>query len=355
MKKALYLSAILAIALSCATEKETEQKAKFEPEDGQCYIFAGQTIPSVGGLDEFNNGYCDYFEAPAGITYYMDMGTPNDTMASLSEYEEWNEEEHVINIHNKGEYLINKYLVDDTFDGCMFAVGLILVGGEELVLSGKKDSELEKLGNWLNSLNGKPVFLRVGFEFDGFEWNHYVKETYLPMYRYIVDYLRGMNVTNVAYVWQSKGWDTTVEEFEEWYPGDDYVDWCAYSHFDTPDDEMIKFARLKGKPLMIAEATPNFKVGDKFTDSDIKKPEIARKMWDEWYTNLFKLIEDNGDVIKALAYINTDWYAQDAWVNVPQFQQIDSRIEMSPYVSEKWKEKIAEPRYLNLKEIKGKF
>ena len=352
MKNLFCLSLILAVSFACSSEKEGAKKSKFEPEDGQCYIIGGQTMPAVGGLADYNDGYCDHFEMPAGITTYMDLGSEFETMWSLDVYENWNEKDHVINVWNKGFYQVNKYLVNEKFDGCMLAIGLICVDGEERILSGKKDSELEKLGNWLKSLDGRPVFLRVAFEFDGFKWNHYVKETYLPMYRYIVDYLRKMGVDNVAYVWQSKGWDTTVAEFEEWYPGDDYVDWCAYSHFDTPDDEMIKFARLKGKPLMIAEATPDFKDNGVFTDSDIKKPEIAKRMWDEWFTNIFKLIEENGDVIKAIAYINTDWYAQPAWVNVPQFQQIDSRIQMSPYVSERWIKKIAEPRYLNLKDIK---
>ncbi len=334
--------------VGCQSNPTAEQspKAKYEPEDNQCYIFAGQSLEAVGGLDTYNNGYCDHFETPAGITVYMGLGKKGSLMSGLTKQENW----------LKGENQTNRYIQDDTFDDCMIAIGLSLVGGEEPILKGERDTEIKTLGTWLNSLGERPIFLRVGYEFDGTAWNYYQKESYKAMYRYVKDYLDGMGVDNVAYVWQSKGWDTSSEEMEEWYPGDEYVDWCAYSYFAYPDTEMINFARSKDKPVMIAEATPAFCTGkgddEIYTDADIKKPEIADKIWNEWFAGLFKVIEDNGDTVKALAYINTDWYAQAMWINSKAFQKIDSRIEMSPYVSDKWREKMQESRYLNLADIK---
>jgi beta-mannanase len=38
-----------------------------------------------------------------------------------------------------------------------------------------------------------------------------------------------MGVNNVAYVWQSKGAGATRKELDDFYPGDDYVDWVAFS------------------------------------------------------------------------------------------------------------------------------
>lgn len=342
MKKLLYLSVVLLTTLACSESKSDEKRAKFEPEDGQCLIFAGQSIHSVGGLDDYNNGYCDYFETPAGVTVYMGLGAKGGSMEGLKVYSNW----------KSGESEVNRYIVDDTFDNCMIAIGLSLVGGEQLILSGKKDNDITILGNWLNSLNDRPIFLRVGYEFDGFDWNHYEVESYKAAYRYIKDHLDAMSVDNVAYIWQSKGWGIPLEEYEKWYPGDQYVDWCAYSYFDSPDELMIDFARSKGKPVMIAEATPCFKNSENYTDTDIKKPKIANRIWNEWFAGLFATIERNSDVVKALAYINTDWYAQKMWINSPAFQQIDSRIEVSPYVSEEWAKKIAEPNYLNAKDIK---
>ncbi len=341
MKKIFYFAVLMFAIVACGEQKCNDSRAKFEPEDGLCYIFAGQSIKSVGGLDDFDNGYCDYFETPAGVTTYMGLGTKGSSMKGLKVYSNW----------QGGDNQVNRYIVDDTFDNSMIAIGLSLVGGEDIILSGAKDDDIKMLGEWLNSLDGRPVFLRVGYEFDGFEWNHYEPDTYKAMYRYVKDRLDSMEVKNVAYIWQSKGWGIPLEEYENWYPGDDYVDWCAYSYFDTPDELMIDFARSKGKPVMIAEATPCFKDGEKYTDTDIKKPEIAARIWDEWFVGLFNTIERNSDVIKALAYINTDWYAQEMWKNSPAFQQIDSRIEVSQYVTEQWTKKIAEPNYLNAEEI----
>ncbi len=347
MRRITPIMAILLATASCTNKiAERPQMAKFEPTDGECYIFAGQDVRSIGGQDIFYDGYCDHFQTPAGVTHYMGLGAKGSSMSGLTKHCDW----------ERGECDINRYIDDDTFDGCMIAIGLSLVGGEDMILSGAKDSDIEIFGNWLNSLNGRPIFLRVGYEFEGFAWNHYKAGYYIAMYRYVKDHLDKMGVSNVAYVWQSKGWETTAEEMEEWYPGDTYVDWCAYSYFAYPDTEMIDFARSKGKPVMIAEATPAFCEGrgddEIYTDADIKKPEIAKKIWNEWFAGLFKVIEENGDTVKALAYINTDWYAQEMWVNSKAFQKIDSRLQMSPYVSERWSKKLEESKYLNLADIK---
>ncbi len=34
------------------------------------------------------------------------------------------------------------------------------------------------------------------------------------------------------------------------------------------------------------------------------------------------------------------------WLNNPTFQKVDSRIQMSEYITAKWKEEIYKPRYL---------
>ncbi|MCD8166580.1 MAG: hypothetical protein LUE93_10985 [Bacteroides sp.] len=68
-----------------------------------------------------------------------------------------------------------------------------------------------------------------------------------------------LQVSNVAYVWQSAGGTPKVEELYSYYPGDEYVDWFAYSHFSGGACQtMIDLARKHRKPLFIAEATPMF-------------------------------------------------------------------------------------------------
>lgn len=87
----------------------------------------------------------------------------------------------------------------------MIAVGLAIVGNETDIASGKYNRKLDIIGEWFKKLAPRPVFLRIGYEFDGTDWNHYVPETYIPAYKHIKDHFDAAGIRNVAYVWQSKG------------------------------------------------------------------------------------------------------------------------------------------------------
>lgn len=344
------LSVLLCTNLHCTTfpdkevVPETPQRIfqKFEPKDGACFLFIGQDLGAVGGVEGYSSGYCNSFDMPAGVTVYLGKKTEKEEVAGLYQIANW----------GSGDCCANLYPTTPMFANAMISIGYDIVGSEEKIVRGEENMRIDEMGNWIKSLSPRPVFLRIGYEFDGAEWNFYQPETYKPAYRYIKDRLDEMGITNVAYVWQSKGVGTTVDEMRNWYPGDDYVDWCSYSYFGMPDTNMIAFARIVKKPVFIAEATPVFQEDERYFDADIKKEATARKIWDEWFTNLFQVIEENSDVIKALAYINVDWYAQDMWIPNPTFQQCDSRIQMSPYVTSKWLEKISDTtRYIHANEL----
>ena len=67
----------------------------------------------------------------------------------------------------------------------------------------------------------------------------------------MVDILREKGVTNTAYVWQSTGFMSSVEQLEDWYPGDEYVDWLGVSFFNMwPKISMFEFARKKVNPSL---------------------------------------------------------------------------------------------------------
>ena len=162
----------------------------------------------------------------------------------------------------------------------------------------------------------------------------------------------GMGITNVAYVWQDHGWGMTLEEFEQWYPGDQYVDWCGTSFFSRWDEIlMIDFARSKGKPMFIAEATPTIssetvKTTGKTKETDLANPAQAQEAWENWFLPLFRMIDENPDVVKAVSYINCDWKNHAHWVDNPTFQNIDARLELSPEISAKWVAETNKSKYL---------
>lgn len=199
-----------------APEPDGRELSKYEPEDGKCFVFIGQDLGAVGGLEQYNEGYCDHFRTPAGITVYLGLGgSDTDKVSGLYDIDNW----------GSGDCCANLYPQSERFNNSMIAIGLAIVGNEADIASGKYDRKLDIIGEWFKKLAPRPVFLRIGYEFDGTDWNHYVPETYIPAYKHIKDHFDAAGIRNVAYVWQSKGDGTPLADMQKWYPGDEYVDW----------------------------------------------------------------------------------------------------------------------------------
>lgn len=191
----------------------------------------------------YNDGYLDHFKRPAGFTLYTNFA-PGDTsfgyvqkgLDGIWSTDDWGDSPSNMSMQ----------LVDPDFEKMALAIGLSLVNHEDKVADGTHDALIEKMGNWFKTLGKRPIFLRIGYEFDGHAWNHYDREAYIKAYKRIKDKMDEMDVDNVAYVWQSTGWVSTPDHLEEWYPGDDYVDWCGTSFFSRwREIEMYEFARKK--------------------------------------------------------------------------------------------------------------
>ena len=89
-------------------------------------------------------------------------------------------------------------------------------------------------------------------------------------------------------------------------------------------EEVLAMARRAVKPVMIAEAAPQgFDLANStrrfisaIWDGEAAKGSVhrsAEEIWNAWYEPLFRFMEDNRDVIRALAYINCNWEAQPMW------------------------------------------
>ncbi len=317
--------------------------AKFEPADGKCLFFIGQDLGAVGGLATYNNGYCDYFDPPAGFTTYTNL-SPGDQSFGYTN----NGNDGLKRVSNWGAGdVCAQCLVDDPdFKYSAISIGLSIVNHEKAIAKGKHDELIKELALWIKGLGQRPVFLRIGYEFDGWEWNHYTKKHYLAAWKHIHNMFNEMTVSNVAFVWQSKGVGSNQKILEDWYPGDDLVDWCGYSYFGNPDEEMLTFARKHKKPVFIAEATPVFQIDNLYFNTQLTDTKIAERAWKQWFIPFFDTINQNSDVIKAFSYINVNWSIQPMWINNPTFQKVDSRIQASDLISKKWTEEIKKPRYL---------
>lgn len=329
----------------------TRSLAKFEPPEGKVLVFAGQDLESIGGTEEYSNGYVDHFPMPYGVTLYTGIGGGDGSFTQNNDkpLRGVREVENLGNGPTGMTFLTN----NSKFENSALAIGLSLVNNEKKVAAGELDENIKKLGEYFLSLGERPVFLRTGYEFDGYPWNHYDRPSWIAAYKRIKDKLDEQGVTNVAYVWQSVGFVSDPYQLDDWYPGDAYVDWCGFSFFNRwREVEMIEYARKKGKPVFIAEASATISDHTAKFDGDCKEtklgnPEQAREAWERWFLPFFKTIEENTDVIKAIHYINCDWTARPMWDENPTFRDIDARLQMSPFISEEWRKRMNSELYQN--------
>jgi Glycosyl hydrolase family 26 len=353
-QKIIYLFAIVLSACNNSNTNtanlpsaDSTSLAKFEPADGKVILFTGQDLEAIGGTDKYTDGYYDHFPAPGGFTQYTDFLTGHKTFGfthrgldGLTTLDNWGD----------GDESIAVTLADKDFNNSCLAIGLdISQGNDSITAAGGHDSLIYKLGNWLKTQSNRPIFLRIGYEFDGAEWNHYKKEFYIPAWKRIRDKLDSMGISNVAYTWQSKGAGAARAVIDSFYPGDDYVDWVAFSFFSPAEEHhpMIQFARNHHKPLFIAESSPVFPdekgVGKPL---DLTQQAGAEQAWKDWFTPYFRTIKNNPDVIKAIHYINCPWKSRKMWKDNGYFKNIDARITKNDSIKIWWLRETVQDKYL---------
>jgi len=293
---------ISAIALA------NEPAGRFVPPAGKIILIVGQDVENI-------KAYLESVKiVPAGFAAY--------TSAEFAE--------GLTDETDNGGGPQHAQVLVDRYPNTVLQLALYMVNEAEKVYSGDVDESLDKIADWIKSAQ-RPVFFRIGYEFDLPE-NYYEPKSYVQAYRYIVDRFRKRGVTNAAYVWHSYA-SKVSRPHEDWYPGDDYVDWFAISYFDQPQTQMNAMADLAErhkKPLMIAESAPwHF-----FTQND-------DRAWKEWFVPMFKFAEARN--VKAISYINCDWDATPLFVSMGWG---DTRIQSNWALMKEWIAEISKEKYL---------
>ena len=291
-------------ASTAAVEK---QRVTFVPPNQAILLIIGQDVEAINGYMQATN------QVPAGIMAYTSI----QELQGLEQPVDY------------GGGIQHAQALIERYPQSVLQLGLWMVEALEDIAAGQYDPQIDRLGAWMAGLK-RPVYLRIGYEFD-FPENGYEPAAYVRAYRYLVDWLRGYGINNVASVWHSYAADNTVP-LAAWYPGDDYVDWCAISYFDqNPScfEPMAAFAREHQKPLMIAEATPRG-IGTSDTQA-----------WMRWFRDCAAFIDRAH--VKALSYINVNWemlrmFQGQGWG--------DTRIEANPAVQRAWLEATNTKPYL---------
>ena len=231
-------------------------------------------------------------------------------------------------LHHAG-YLMQKY------PNSILQLGLYMVDALLQVNDGTYDENIDKLADWLAALD-RPVFLRIGYEFDE-PTNNYDTTQYKFAFQRIVKRFRAKGVTNVAFVWHSAA-KMTDKDPMMWYPGDEYVDWFGISYFSPSQYETaMSFywqAYLKGKNFMIAEASP-------FGMYTLRAKQ-------DWYNKFFQFIEETKP--QAVSYINSHWDAMRTYKNS---RYGDARVQKFPEILDMWMKEINKDKYLNAEDLVG--
>lgn len=201
---------------------------------------------------------------------------------------------------------------------------------EDRVAEGEFDGELREGFAALKEC-GLPAYVRIGYEFNG-PWNGYEAETYIPAFRRVAGLLRESGAP-AATVWCAEA--GKLENFMDFYPGDEWVDWWSIDIFATDHFQMavpfLEAAHEHRRPVMIGESTPR-RVG----------VEDGPESWERWFAPYFRLIR-SWPGVKAFCYINWNWAATENW---PDWG--NARIEENPFVLSAFKEEIRHPVYCHL-------
>lgn len=231
-------------------------------------------------------------------------------------------------------------------------LGLYVVGHLGSIRSGALDANIDRLVTFLKGLE-RPVYLRFGYEVDG-AWNHHDPAEFRDAWLHFRARLLALRADNVVMVWHAAA-DCTGSyrgrAVEEWYPGDEAVDWIALSWF-WPGEcdyrgprEVLAFARKHGKPLMIAESTPrgyDLLALTYSRDGKHFEPRTPEQIWQGWFVPYLDFISANADVLRAVSYINENWkvlsYAKDYWG--------DARLQANPEILARWHTLMRDPRWL---------
>lgn len=229
----------------------------------------------------------------------------------------------------------------------------------EKTLAGEGDAQLEKFFNAMSEV-GKPVLLRIGWEFNN--RGHFDPVKYREGFKYIVDKMRAMEIDNIATLWHASVPDLneitsmpilSPHDYMAFYPGDEYVDWWSISEFAidgfrSPGSiDFYTQAAKHNKPVFIGESAPWF--GELSTMTFRDPHSIAESK--EWFEAYFSLFEDYPQ-IKGMNTIILDWQRWNwIWPNIKGGFN-NTRLDLSSELPAYYRDKISNPRFIHGREAK---
>uniref|UniRef100_A0A7C3DCC2 Beta-mannanase n=2 Tax=Meiothermus TaxID=65551 RepID=A0A7C3DCC2_MEIRU len=218
----------------------------------------------------------------------------------------------------------------------------------EAILRGDFDADLRAWGQAAKAF-GTPVLVEWGTEANGqwFSWNGKWNggsvlgpKRFRDTYRHIVQTIRSSGADNLTWVWHVDAYDDPATEWnrlENYYPGDDVVDWIGVSVYgaqeptennpqtfaDGMNAVMLRLAQLAPtKPVVVAE----FGV-------TAGNPGVSAVKWAE--AALAEILSNRWPQVRGFAWWNE------------AFDQTEMRVQAIPGLKEVFRQKLASPQIVD--------
>lgn len=334
-------------SLKNATSAEPFFDAKFEPQAGRTLHGWGQITHGWNtdhpGAKGDKQDYLDYLQAvgknaPAIVSFYIHPQR-KDGQAQLDGFIK----------------RFQAFAQEDSWK--MAQIGYDF--DPKKTLSGKTDHQLEQFFNTMAKID-KPIFMRIGWEFNNL--GHFDPIEYREGFKYIVNKMRSMKVTNVATLWHASVPDLNEltgmpilgkHHYMDFYPGDEYVDWWSISQFSigtfrSPGSiEFYQNAASRNKPVFIGESAPWFTKG---LSMQFRNPKSLEESL-SWFNAYFSLFEEYPH-IKAFNVIIVDWQRWN-WI-WPQLTGgfNNTRLDLWPELPKHYNEMLNKPRFIHADEAR---
>lgn len=176
-----------------------------------------------------------------------------------------------------------------------------------------------------------PIIIRINQEFNG-DWAGWGTNstTYILMWKHIVDIFRAEGANNVKFFWCANYADTGGRHFQDYYPGDLYVDYVGidmyanndWSWWSNPEKQL---GNTYGNVYDTYNSKP-FIIGEWGLSSSITEQQNA-----DWITAFFNAVESRSNIIAINHWRGT----QDGW-----------SVDLHPQAFDIYKNRIATNLYL---------
>lgn len=324
------------------------------PKRGQTYLTIGQDLFSISEYIQAQYNYSLH----QGSTQPMSAFAPAAVMV-YTDMESLNGLDRPIDYGSGVEFADG--ILDSLFDSVEVGlqIGMWLNGtyGCQQIINGDFDRNIESFRRYIEKVQTPAVFIRLGYEFDNPFFGYDRPDLYVQAYQKIVLYMRKTLSRSASartkFVWHS--WAaprSTGLKLQDFYPGDDFVDWVGVSIFqqvfpwasdliqDNTDyggtisdiEEVLVFAKKYNKPTMIAESTA---YGGIVMNSSKVAEYNQTNPWERWFERVLDIIETHD--ISMWSYINCNWKAQPMW-HTSSFG--DTRLSIDQSVMKLWHERI---------------